>query len=111
MTNNFDAREAKKALISRILDGAGEATSELRRAAFDNTALEEPLRSFIARVATDPVMVADEHFATLKMAGFSEEQLFELTICAALGEASRHYDASLLALDAATATEGKSDAT
>ena len=36
-------------------------------------------------------------------AGFTEDQLFELVICAAVGQSTRQYEAGLAALAEATA--------
>jgi hypothetical protein len=43
-----DIRQARKALVARILEGDGRASSYVdRRAAFDNTGLAEPQSSLI----------------------------------------------------------------
>src|SRR5262249_9723338 len=52
--------------------------------------------------------VTDADIAAVKAAAVSEDQIFELAVCAAIGQATRQYDAALAALDAAT--EGNSDA-
>jgi hypothetical protein len=39
-----------------------------------------------------------------KASGFSEDQLFELVICAAVGQSARLYEAGLAALAEATAS-------
>jgi hypothetical protein len=36
---------ARKAVVARILEGDGRASHTLRRAAFDNAGLAEPLRT------------------------------------------------------------------
>jgi len=38
-------------------------------------------------------------------AGFSEDQIFEVVVCAAIGQATRQRDAALAALAAATEKE------
>ena len=43
-------------------------------------------------------------------AGVSEDEIFELTVCAALGQATRQLDAALAALDAATPQGVRADA-
>jgi hypothetical protein len=48
----------------------------------------------------------DADFAAARAAGFTEDELFELVICAAVGQSARLYDAGLAALaDAITHEE------
>lgn len=107
----FDFRAAHESLVSRILTGAGQAPNSLRRAAFDNSGLDEPLRDFINSVATEPTKVADTHVHAAKAIGLSEDQIFELVVCAAVGEASRQYLRALSALAEAAGLEDPADAT
>jgi alkylhydroperoxidase family enzyme len=92
----------KQALVSaieeRILAGPGMAPAELRAKAFDNRDLPEPLAALLDTVAKRSFQVADGDFAAALAAGFTEDQLFELVICAAVGESSRLYQAGLAAL-------------
>ena len=46
--------------------------------------------------------VAAADVAATKTAGVSEDEIFELVVCAALGQATRQLNAALAALDAAT---------
>jgi alkylhydroperoxidase family enzyme len=52
-----------------------------------------------------PTQVTDADFAAARAAGFSEDELFELVICAAVGQSARLYDAGLAALADAVAGE------
>jgi hypothetical protein len=47
--------------------------------------------------------VTDEDVTAAKSAGLSEDEIFELAICAALGQASRQLSAAGRALEAAAA--------
>jgi hypothetical protein len=53
-------RAAHKVLLTRILEGDGDAPRSLRRAAFDNAGLAEPLRTLIDGVAKQATQVTDE---------------------------------------------------
>ena len=97
----MDFREAHRALVARILEGAGEAPTAQRRAAFDNAGLPDALRTLIQKVALRARDVTDEDIAAARAAGFSEDQLFELMICAAVGQATRQAESAFAALDAA----------
>ena len=95
-------KEARQALVARILDGDGEAAPTQRRAAFDNAGLTGPLGALIEKVAKHAHRVTDDDVAAVRASGLSEDQIYELVVCAAVGEASRQLDAGLAALAAAT---------
>jgi alkylhydroperoxidase family enzyme len=81
-----------------VLEGDGKATPELRRAAFDNAGLREPIQTLIEKVARHSYKVTDEDVAAVRAAGLSEDQIFEIVVCAAVGQASRQYASALAAL-------------
>jgi hypothetical protein len=96
-------RSIHQVLLNRILQGPGRAPAEQRARAFDNAELPEPLRPLLDKVATNSTQVTDADFATARQAGFTDDQLFELVICAAVGQSTRQYEAGLAALAEATA--------
>ena len=98
-------RAAYRALQDRILTGAGRASPEQRARAFGNAGLSPPLDGLLGKVATRPAQVTDADFAAARAAGVSEDELFELVICAAVGQSARLYDAGLAALAGAVAGE------
>ncbi len=98
-------RRAHKAVVARILDGDGRASRAQRRAAFDNTGLAKPLSTLIDKVARHAYTVTDEDIAAVRATGLSEDQIFEIVVCAAVGQATRQYDAALAALEAANGKE------
>jgi hypothetical protein len=89
-------------LVARVLEGNGKATAELRRAAFENADLNEPIRTLIEKVANHAYRVTDADVAAVRAAGLSEDEIFEIVICAAVGQASRQYTSALAALASAT---------
>jgi hypothetical protein len=97
-----DITQLHRALVVRILDGDGKAPPGLRRAAFDNAGVDEPMRTLIENVAYHPYSVTDEDVASVRAAGLSEDQIFEIVVCAAVGQASRQYKSALAALSSAT---------
>ena len=99
-------RAAYLALQDRILTGEGRASREQRARAFSNTGLSQPLAGLLGKVATAATQITDADIAAGRAAGFSEDELFELVICAAVGVSARLYDAGLAALaDAVTSEE------
>ncbi len=91
-----------------VRDGAGKTSPTRRRAAFDNTNVEEPARALIDKVANTAWKVSDEDVAAAKAAGLGEDEIFELTIAAAFGQATRQLTSALAAVDQAFGTEIKS---
>ncbi|HKV21140.1 MAG TPA: hypothetical protein VJR50_19050 [Mycobacterium sp.] len=79
-------------------DSEATATRDLRRAAFDNTGLDEPIRTLIEKVADRSSAVTDDDVAAVRASGLSEDQIFELIVCAAIGAADRQYDSATAAL-------------
>ena len=99
---------AYQALVKRVLEGEGTASRAERRAAFDNALVGEPLRMLIGKVAQRPTQITDEDFTAVKESGFGEDQIFELVVCAAIGQATRQYQSALGALAAALTHERRS---
>jgi hypothetical protein len=97
-----DKQDLVRAIEQRILTGPGMAPSELRAKAFAGKDLPEPLATLVDKVANRSFQVTDGDFAAAMAAGFTEDQLFELVICAAVGESSRMYQAGLVALEKAS---------
>jgi hypothetical protein len=87
-----DVARHREAAIARALEGDGRATREQRRAAFDNQGVAEPARVLIDKVANHAYQVTDDDVAAAKQA-LPEDEIFELVVCAALGQASRQLAA------------------
>jgi hypothetical protein len=100
-----DIREARRALVRRILEGDGKASPSERRAAFNSSGLAEPVGALIDKVARHAWRVTDEDIAAARASDLSEDQVFEIVVCAAVGQATRQYDTALAALEAATGKE------
>ena len=96
-----DIRQARKALVARILDGRGDASPDQRRAAFSNGRLPEPVSRLVEKVAKHAYKVTNEDLEAVRIAGFTEDQIFELVVCTAIGVATRQYEAALAAVEAA----------
>lgn len=93
--------EERKAIVTRILEGEGNASREQRRAAFDNLGLSGPLGTLIEKVANSARTVTDQDVAAVRAAGLSEDQIFEVVVCGAVGQATRQHERGLAALAAA----------
>jgi alkylhydroperoxidase family enzyme len=101
-----DITQLHRALIARLLESDAQAPPEVRRAAFDNAGLDEPIRTLVEKVAYHAYKVTDEDVAAVRAAGRSEDQIFEIVVCAAVGQASRQYDNALAAVTGAAGERG-----
>lgn len=90
--------ELHRALVARVCGGQATAPPGLRQAAFDNHGLSDPIRTLIQRVAERSYLVTDDDIAAVRADGLSEDQIFEIVVCAAVGQASREYDGALAVL-------------
>ena len=100
-----DIRRTQKALVKRILEGDGKASPSVRRAAFNNNGVAEPLGTLVDKVAKHAYRVTDEDITAAKVSGLTEDQVFEIVVCAAVGQATRQYETAFAALKDATGKE------
>lgn len=98
MLSEDKKRAAFRALEDRVRSGTGRSSPQQRAAALRNAGLSQPLDVLLGKVAARPTQVTDADFAAARAAGFSEDELFELVTCAAVGQSARLYDAGLAAL-------------
>jgi hypothetical protein len=101
--SNID--ESRRAVIARILEGEGKASPAQRRAAFGAESIAGPLGVLVEKVATRAHQIGDEDIAAVRNAGLSEDEVFELVVCAAVGQATRQYETARAALAAALKKE------
>ena len=97
-------------VVSRILEGDGVTSKDVRRAAFANEGVSEPARSLVDKVAKNAYRVTDEDIAAAKAGGLQEDEIFELVVCAAIGQSTRQIENALAALDEATRPAAKETA-
>lgn len=91
----------REVLVTTVLGGPGTASAAERRAAFDHATTSTPATAaLLDKVTRHAYKVTDEDVAAAKAAGATEDQLFELVTCAAIGQATRQLDSALAALDA-----------
>lgn len=88
-------------LVDRILNGKGYSSQNQRQAAFNNAELPAFLSPLVDKVAHHAYKVTDGDIDIAKQSGISEDEVFELIICAAVGQASRQYQNGLQALSEA----------
>ena len=97
-----DIARLHRELVNRVLDSETHTPPGLRRAAFDNAGLDEPMGTLVEKVANHAYQVTDDDVAAVRAAGLSEDAIFEMVVCAAIGAADRQYGSALAALAGAT---------
>ena len=100
-----DIEKARNALVMRILHGPGMASPAERGAAFNNSGLAGAVGALVDKVARHAFRVTDEDITDARGSGLSDDQVFEIAVCAAVGQATRQYDRALAAFEAATGKE------
>jgi alkylhydroperoxidase family enzyme len=82
----FDPYEKRLTLLRKsVLSEPGALAPEVRRAICDGHELPEPLGAYVRKVVEHAHTVGDEDIAGLHRAGFTDDQIFEATVSAALG--------------------------
>ncbi len=76
------------------LDGPGTLERDVRLRAMRGEPLPAGVEEWAERVRSRAATVEDGHAAAVLAAGLSEDQVFELTVCAALGAAERRLRAA-----------------
>jgi len=66
--------------------------------------LPPPLGDFVDKVAQHAYKVTDADFHDLERAGYSEDAIFEITVCAAVGAGSARFEQAMAALNGAADT-------
>jgi alkylhydroperoxidase family enzyme len=82
-----------------VVDGPGELDRETRQAAFAGADVPSEATAYVEKVRRHAYKVTDGDVETLLAAGWSEDQVFELTVATALGEGSRRLEAALRAME------------
>jgi hypothetical protein len=101
MAGNPDPYAAlREAVLRTVLDGHGETDPVLRHAAADEGELPADLVPLVGKIHAYAYKVTDEDIARLQPK-YTDDQLFEIVVSAALGAARRRLDAGLEALDGA----------
>ena len=87
-------------VLRLVLDGPGETDSALRHAAADGHSMPDELQPLVEKIHAHAYKVTDDDIARLQST-YSDDQLFEIIVGAALGASRRRLDAGLQALGGA----------
>lgn len=82
----FDPYEKKLALLRKsVFSEPGALDPSVRLAICDGLELPDPLGAYVGKVAEHAHAVGDEDIAGLHRAGYTDDEIFEATVSAALG--------------------------
>lgn len=99
-----------QSLLDSVLNSRGDSDPELRRAVEHQAAthagrmpeggplLPQELSNYVDKVARHAFKVTDADIETLRDAGYSEDAIFELTLCAAIGAGIARLDRAIAAM-------------
>jgi alkylhydroperoxidase family enzyme len=81
-----------------VVDGPGELDREVREAAFTGAGVPTEAAAYVEKIRRHAYKVTDGDVEALLAAGWSEDQVFELTVATALGEGGRRLEAARRAM-------------
>jgi alkylhydroperoxidase family enzyme len=93
--------QLRKKLRYAVLDAPATADAALRGAAYCGAGLAEPLSGYVEKLHRYAYRVQDSDIERVHGAGYSEDQIFEVTIAAALGAGDARLRVGLSALNEA----------
>jgi len=91
--------ELVAALRRAVFESPGHLEPDVRRAAGSGAPMPQPWGPYTEKVRDCSYRVTDADVDALKAAGRSEEEIFEVTVAAALGAALHSLDAGLRAVE------------
>src|SRR5262245_24229635 len=97
MTDRFET--IRRALEEAVLRGPGATSPALRQRVAGNRDVPEVLAPLLEKVRVHAYKVTDEDIAALK-GKYTDDELFEIIVSCAVGEAERRMGAVLAALRA-----------
>ena len=80
-----------RTLLDRVVQGPGSTPPALRQHAADDVGLSGPLATYVHQVHVDALRTTDAQVDALRPE-FTEDQIFELTVAAAMGAGRRRLD-------------------
>jgi alkylhydroperoxidase family enzyme len=82
----------------RVATGYDLLIERLREAARPDSSVPEPARAYVDTVRSNAYLVTDADVEELKGAGYEEDEIFELTVAAAVAAGLERRDAALRTL-------------
>lgn len=95
-----ERRQLFSSIVTAVVERPGQLAPALRRAAQEgrDEGLPAPLAALAQKIRSQAATITDADVANLRAAGYSEDQLFELTVATALGQSAQRLGAARRAL-------------
>lgn len=78
-------------LRTRVVEGPGCLEQAVRQAAFEGGEVDEAIAGYVTKVIENAYKITDRDVGQLIEAGYSEDEIFELTVAAAVGTGVRRW--------------------
>ena len=85
MTSKLSIIDRLHGLRDRVVDEPGDLSPIVRRAALSGSDVPDAAQAYTEKVRRHAYKVVDRDVEELKSAGWSEDEIFELTVATALG--------------------------
>ena len=95
------ATELRQAILDGAAARSGRPPPEGQSPGEEAVAIPKDLASYLHKVTHHAYKVTDEEVAALIAAGYSEDQIFEITLCAAIGASLGRMERGLAAIKGA----------
>jgi alkylhydroperoxidase family enzyme len=82
-------------LVAAVVMGSGSLDSGTRVAAFKGQKVPAPVKEYVELVHNAATSITNDHIRALLFSGLSEDQIFEVTVSAALGAGVRRVESAL----------------
>jgi hypothetical protein len=86
------------ALTGAVFDSPGSLAPAMRRALAEGAPVPPALAPYAQKIRDHAYLTEDSDVAAIIEAGYTEDQVYELTVCAALGAGSRRMAGGLRAI-------------
>ena len=97
--STFDPYESKlRSLRNAVLSGPGTLTPAIRQSISEGREVSGVLGPYVKKVAESAYLVTDDDIAQLHQARYTDDQIFEATVSAALGAGTLRLECVLRAL-------------
>jgi alkylhydroperoxidase family enzyme len=96
LENRFSAEV--RGLLKAVSQSKGELDTSIRAVLVASKPVSGTLGAFAIKVQENSAAITDEHIAALKAAGYSDEQIFECIVAAAVGAGMVRLEAGLALL-------------
>jgi alkylhydroperoxidase family enzyme len=90
--------EAVKEMTTSVLGENGRAPLALRVAALRGESVPAEIEPYVAKIRDASYRITDDDFAALTRAGLSEDEIFDITVAAAIGSAADSVEPALAIL-------------